>query len=75
MKNDPIRPPMKFSSRRGLEKALASYGATFNKESSAAFNGRAFVYNGTPGWIKVEAVSPTDYVLSVYSICPCHKQK
>ena len=74
MKNDPIRPPMRLN-KRDLEQTLTSYSAVFNKKSSEAFIGRAFVYNGTPGWIKVEADSPTTYVLSIYSACPCSKQK
>jgi hypothetical protein len=74
MKNDPIQPPIRLN-KSDLEKTLTAYNARFNKESSAAFKDRAFVYNGTPGWIKVEADSPTTYVLSIYSICPCHKQK
>jgi len=74
MKNDPIRPPMRLN-KRDLERTLSSYGAVFNANSSAAFKGRAFVYEGTPGWIKVEADSPTTYVMSVYKACPCHQQK
>lgn len=74
MKNGPIRPPVRLN-KSDLEKTLTSYGAVFNKNSSVAFKGRAFVYNGTPGWIKVEADSSTTYVLSIYSACPCHQQK
>ena len=74
MKNDPIQPPVRLS-KSDVERMLTSYSAVINRQSSAAFKGRAFIYNGTPGWIKVEADSPTSYVLSIYKACPCHQQK